>query len=808
MGITDPDFGRAKLDPFEFGTKAESLERLKGRLNWFKVPDFTKFSLSQWRENSDECLRLIANIETGGQLIVRSSAIGEDGANFAFAGKYLSIGGICAGDNTGLRNAIDEVSKSYGVDNLVNNVLDHQILVQRMITDASMSGVLFTQDMNSGAPYYLINYDDASGKTDVVTSGTEYSNRTLAIHRGAVDSIHSARFHVLIKAVLELEAEVGIDFLDIEFAVDQMQTPFLLQVRRITTREKWNQKITQLVDAELDGIRQFVEPRLKPQTNVHGKQSVFGQMPDWNPAEMIGRAPGNLAVSLYRTLITDSVWRCARGEIGYKVPEGQPLMVLLSGQPYIDVRLSFHSFLPAALPDALSEKIVDCWLERLIRNPHLHDKIEFVIAETAYGIDFDDRVERHLGDLLSNNEKRTFKDHLIHLTNGLLERGLDRDLSKVNTLEIRQFNKTEDRFDFMGLWTMLEDCRALGTLPFAILARHGFVARHLLEGLVSKGVISRDEAQQLQSSVETVAGALVRDMTRLRKGAMDLTEFFRSYGHLRPGTYDIASLRYDQREEFFNSGQMADAPSNEVLVTCGNWSAKTMRAIDKSFAEAGLAIRSEQFVAYFREATAAREKAKFVFSRSVSDALEVIAHFGQSVGLNREELSHIPIQVILDEAVSTRAGPREHRLSDLAEHGRHANYVTAAIRLPVILHDVDGLRVIPFQVNQPNFVSSKMVSGACVRLGTDGMSAVISGRIVLIENADPGFDWIFGLGILGLVTKYGGVNSHMAIRCAEFDLPAVIGCGDQIFDRLERAGNVEINCQQGLITPVSERKFG
>ena len=42
-------------------------------------------------------------------------------------------------------------------------------------------------------------------------------------------------------------------------------------------------------------------------------------------------------------------------------------------------------------------------------------------------------------------------------------------------------------------------------------------------------------------------------------------------------------------------------------------------------------------------------------------------------------------------------------------------------------------------------------------------------KIVLIEGADPGFDWIFSQNIAGLITKYGGANSHMAIRSAEFE---------------------------------------
>ena len=40
-----------------------------------------------------------------------------------------------------------------------------------MIQKTIVSGVIFTNEINKGAPYYVINYDDVSGKTDTVTSG-------------------------------------------------------------------------------------------------------------------------------------------------------------------------------------------------------------------------------------------------------------------------------------------------------------------------------------------------------------------------------------------------------------------------------------------------------------------------------------------------------------------------------------------------------------------------------------------------------------------------------------------------------------
>ena len=69
----------------------------------------------------------------------------------------------------------------------------------------------------------------------------------------------------------------------------------------------------------------------------------------------------------------------------------------------------------------------------------------------------------------------------------------------------------------------------------------------------------------------------------------------------------------------------------------------------------------------------------------------------------------------------------------------------------------------------------------------------------MIENADPGFDWIFGHKIKGLVTKYGGVNSHMAIRCAELEIPAAIGCGEKKFESLKEFKLICLDCSSSSI---------
>ena len=76
----------------------------------------------------------------------------------------------------------------------------------------------------------------------------------------------------------------------------------------------------------------------------------------------------------------------------------------------------------------------------------------------------------------------------------------------------------------------------------------------------------------------------------------------------------------------------------------------------------------------------------------------------------------------------------------------------------------------------------------------------------MIENADPGFDWIFTKNPAGLITKYGGVASHMAIRCGEIDLPAAIGTGELLFEKLRSSIKIQLDCKNQQIFVLEHKK--
>ena len=67
-------------------------------------------------------------------------------------------------------------------------------------------------------------------------------------------------------------------------------------------------------------------------------------------------------------------------------------------------------------------------------------------------------------------------------------------------------------------------------------------------------------------------------------------------------------------------------------------------------------------------------------------------------------------------------------------------------------------------------------------------------KIIMIDSADPGFDWIFNCKIVGLITKFGGTNSHMAIRCAELNLPSLIGVGERNFNKMIGYKSLSLDC--------------
>ena len=146
-------------------TKSKILSHLRGKISNAIVLDQISFTHSEWLKNKEIIFKKLKNKKwLNSKLIIRSSSLNEDDYKFSNAGKYKSILNIKGIENT--ENAVNEVFNSYENFNPKN-----EVFIQLMITNISLAGVVLTRDKNNMSPYFRIEYDDSTGKTDTVTSG-------------------------------------------------------------------------------------------------------------------------------------------------------------------------------------------------------------------------------------------------------------------------------------------------------------------------------------------------------------------------------------------------------------------------------------------------------------------------------------------------------------------------------------------------------------------------------------------------------------------------------------------------------------
>lgn len=794
-----------KSTMFEFCTKANTLERVRPLLKESLVPDSFAFKVSEWNTDPEGVIETVCQELSCDRVIVRSSAIGEDSYNNSMAGMYESVPNVILTDKKSFSSAVEEVIDSYSKDGFSND--DDQVLVQPMLTDISMSGVVFTQDLNSGAPYYTINYDDISGRFDSITSGKGDTNRTLVVRHGYSSGIRSSRFQKLLKAIHEIEAVTSCSGLDIEFFVDSEETIFIVQIRPLAVSQNWNRGVTKSINRALEQIKSFVIDRMRPIYGANGHRTILGIMPDWNPVEMLGAAPRRLASSLYEFLITRSVWAEARADMGYRDMSQRPLMHSLGGRMYIDVRESFNSFLPAGLGYDLSEKIVNQWLDRLGEHPELHDKVEFEVAVTTHTPDFHSHVAPKLLGELSADELAQFEVALKKTTASII--GDEPSLVHASLDKIEKLTKMEGVFDeplsssqsrLLLVQQILDDCKENGTRPFSVIARCAFIAESMLRGLVNVGCFDEARASTFRASIRTVLSDFLNDLHKLRADEIDEATFMSQYGHLRPSSYDILSLRYDQR--VMPSHSMGGRSSKCMVEEMFSLSSEENDRINAVLEEQEYGFNAATLFEFMEKAITGREYAKFKFTKHLSDSIELIARWGEGLGLTRDELAHLDIRDILDCSCKVAYSvPLEESLREISLSNAQKFEITQALKLPFLLVDPLDIDIIPLLKSRPNFITTNSVQTGVVFLtGRELQLPDLRNKIVLIEGADPGFDWIFAHSIAGLITKHGGANSHMAIRCAEMDLPAAIGCGDQLFSQFCKTSELRLDCGSEHIT--------
>jgi phosphohistidine swiveling domain-containing protein len=166
---------------------------------------------------------------------------------------------------------------------------------------------------------------------------------------------------------------------------------------------------------------------------------------------------------------------------------------------------------------------------------------------------------------------------------------------------------------------------------------------------------------------------------------------------------------------------------------------------------------------------------------------------GESLNLSREDVAYL-----------TYSDLKHLRLNTIDKYAVHSNLrhrknsygLTKVIELPFLIDDPTKFYAFERPSFQPNFIGVDRIIASITLTEVDKKE--LTGKIVLLPQADPGYDWLFEHKIAGLVTLHGGSNSHMAIRSAEIGLPAAIGIGEKLYESLLSAIQsdlrVELDC--------------
>ena len=733
-------------DQLNYKNKAKNLEFVKNNSN-IKIPYFKEIAFDDF-ENIEETLGKFSE-----QIIIRSNSSKEDTDDTSSAGKFLSIGPIDKNDISLIKKSWNEVLQSYEKDD--NNT----VIFQDYVDGAKSVSVLTSYKVGTDSPYRTFSTYYGS-QTDAVTSGRYNKIKNFFIHR-SLDSLPEKfkEYYKFFKIQNQLENLFGNKQLDIEIVTDRKEEPLLLQVRPLMGKAIKKEPIMVERSVIDENVKRYKE--LIPTTDDRfGTNQIYSNMSDMNPAEMIGKKPDNIAFSLYRFMFTDTTWNKQRGEFGYRIYSGGKLMELFNNVAYINVNHSLNSFLTRNIKNETCEKIINYQLNKLETYPHLHDSIEFDISRSSYTFETDEKFGEEYKNIIDSKEIIQWHHDLIEI-----DSFNSSTLHKNNEIILDAFSNLDDSFQYLDKEN-IKFVRDNMALPFTHHSRLGFVYFAQLNNFLKNGVITEEEKQNLLLSVNSISTKMKQDAYKVKTGNISLNDFLSIYGHVRAGNYNLSSSNLKSNISFAESlinTSNEPIPSEPLKIDI-------FKKIDDYFNLNKISYTSENWVEMFQLAVSTRENSKFYYTKGIDGILSEV---------EEKNISDRELFKLLD-----------FEYNDMNTY----NQKIEDTLMPDVITSSDDFYAYAEMNKDGNYIGQGTVSGEILFLdGTENNRNNLDNKIIVIPAADPGWDWIFNYKIKSLITEFGGPNSHMAIRCAEHNIPAILGIGEKNFSAILNSNNLVVD---------------
>ena len=730
--------------------KAENLDILK-TIRGINVPRFVvlRSEMSE-KKRMDTIRAFLYSMPHGRTVAIRSSAAQEDSTNASFAGMYATKLRVSA-TMCDIQAAVEKVRVSeaqkqevishYAKARGIASTGEMSVIIQEMI-EADMSGVVFSHDPARQDGYYLVS---VSIGVESIVRGTT-SGRLVRVVRGIhLRSIREKWLWQIIKAMQAIESHYRSANLDVEFAFED-DTLYILQCRPITGAIETTIGVTEKeLVIRLEQLNAWIAN--------HFPGDVFGDMIDINPAELLGVSPAPFDISIFNLLFADQVVERTRRKMGYN-PLNVGLLRIVAGKPYASLCATAYSFRPLGISNQIYKRLVSVYREALIKNPALQSRVEFDVYAMSCG----ERLEQVITKAqLNEDEKRIVRNAFAHLEMAISK--ISKSLTEAFDVFAVNYERRTASIGDAPLSTILEHVVA-GTEMFVQVARLAFYWKNKFQETHPQENLD----ELITGHIQSINSQLQFDLVACRNGIIMREELVHRYGHLRPGQFSIFGESYENDPEHYLFAQMERAEAVGV--------AKCVHAFENK-AEFKNVIMFMQ----------ARERIKFLFSISLHLFATKLKQLLTQRGITEREASSASwerLRACLEGASNFEEGVEE---------------TTPSVLLPdVIIPGMTDLKVITFSEAMPIYITNTVVKARLCMLGRPDARVDVSNALVLLPNADPGYDFLFHSGVVGIITKVGGPASHMCIRAIELQMPACIGCGERMYQKLASARTATLDC--------------
>ncbi len=684
------------------------------------------------------------------RLAVRSSASQEDLSEASFAGMYTTKLNVSANVDD-LLSAIASVRGSVAEkDGVLSHYVEQKkldcgtvkmsVIVQEFV-EADYSGVIFSHDLNKMDGYYTISISEGVGEHIV---GGSTNGKLIRIVRGSnAEDITDKNLKLIVDAMQKVEQAYDSRHLDVEFAIKDNEI-FILQCRPITTGTFTEEVQGSSLICSIGKLNDLVASEFRG--------DVLGDMIDINPLELLGTNPTALDVSIFKYLFADKVVEQVRSDMGYN-PLHIGLMRVVNGKPYISMRASAFSFRPSGIPELIYDQLVRVYHNILVRQPSLQSSVEFNVYAMSTGEKLEE-ILRHT--YLDDDEKQIVRDAFVRIDSTFYDVS-EKCLESFES-DVVEYEYKIDTLDMYSLEDMLRHV-VIGTKIFVQVARLAFYWKNRFEELYPQENLN----ELMRGYMKSMSLQLQSDLFRCRTGQISRNALVRKYGHLRPGQFSVFGESYADDPELYLFSKLSCAKPVEIIELKHNFKDK---------------IEFKNLISFMN----AREQMKFLFSRALN------------IFINNLQLELVKKGITKDSASNMQWSQLSKCLKG-CNCGNIEDDIEQSIILPsVIIPGVTDLSVVVFNEAMPSYITNLVVKARLCAIEQFDMDVDVHDTIVLLPNADPGYDFLFHSGALGIITKVGGPASHMCIRAIELQMPACIGCGENMYRELIRSEHIVLDC--------------